>query len=203
MPDDDESLIESARAGDRAALAELLRRYRPAVQRELENQLHGDWNGLVTVEDVLQHSFAEICLHAASLPPAGAFPVWFRQLAVHNLRDAQRALLADKRGGKSKRVSIDSATFVSRILGVEATLTSPLEHALRADADAVLAGAIAQLPDDYALVIRQYDLAGEPIELVAGRLKRSPGAVHLLRRRAFARLRGLLQEKATILRHLA
>lgn len=202
MAPDDEALIASARAGDRPALAELLRRHKPAVQRELETHLASEWNGLLTIEDVLQHSFAEVCLHAANLPPAGAFPAWFRQLAVHNLRDAQRALLADKRGGKARRVSIDSATFVSRVLGVEATLTSPVESALRSDADGVLARAIAQLPEDYALAIRLYDLSGEPIESVAARLNRSAGAVHLLRRRAILRLRELLQEKSTVLRHL-
>jgi len=203
MVPDDEILIQSARGGDRDALAELLRRHKPAVQRELEGQLHHEWNGLLTVDDVLQHSFAEVCLHAANLPPAGAFPVWFRQLAVHNLRDAQRALMADKRGGKARRISIDGATFVSRVLGIETTLTSPLESALRADADAELARAIAQLPEDYALVIRLYDLAGDPIETVATRLSRSPGAVHLLRRRAIERLRELLQAKASVVRHLA
>jgi RNA polymerase sigma-70 factor (ECF subfamily) len=203
MVPDDETLIAASRSGDRTALAELLRRHKPAVERELTTNLQHEWNGLLTLEDVLQHSFAEICLHAANLPPAGAFPTWFRQLAVHNLRDAQRALLADKRGGRAKRVSLDGATFVSRVLGVEATLTSPVEQALRADADTVLARAIAQLPEDYALAIRLYDLSGEPIESVARRLNRSAGAVHLLRRRALLRLRELLQEKSTVLRHLA
>src|SRR4026209_46806 len=104
MATDDTSLIESARTGDRDALAELLRRHKPAVERELTNLLQNEWNGLLTVEDVLQHSYACVCLHLRNLPPAGAFPAWFKQLAVHNFRDAARALLADKRGGKSKRV---------------------------------------------------------------------------------------------------
>ncbi|NET51613.1 MAG: hypothetical protein F6K09_23750, partial [Merismopedia sp. SIO2A8] len=44
--------------------------------------------------------------------------------------------------------------------------------------------AIAQLPPDYAQVIRDLDLAGKSVDEVASAMGRSKGAVHMLRARA-------------------
>ena len=52
-----------------------------------------------------------------------------------------------------------------------------------------LSDALTGLPPDYAAVIRLYDLEGRPIEDVARELRRTPGAVHMLRVRAHDHLR--------------
>ena len=49
--------------------------------------------------------------------------------------------------------------------------------------------AIARLPEAYRAAVELYDIEGRDIADVAATLSRSPGAVHLLRNRAFARLR--------------
>jgi RNA polymerase sigma-70 factor, ECF subfamily len=66
---------------------------------------------------------------------------------------------------------------------------TPSRHAGREEARLLIERALQRLPADYADVIRLYDLAGKPIGEVAQTMKRSTGAVHMLRARAHDCLR--------------
>src|SRR5262249_50421881 len=84
----------------------------------------------------------------------------------------------------------DSAADLFEQLGV--TTTTPSRHAARGERDTRLNAALDALPEDYAKVVRLYDLQGLPIAEVARQLGRSTGAVHMLPARAHDRLRPLL-----------
>ena len=57
-----------------------------------------------------------------------------------------------------------------------------------------LEGALGALPPDYEKVVRMYDLEGKPVREVAAALKRSEGAVWMLRARAHERLKEIMGE---------
>ncbi|MEW6073416.1 MAG: sigma-70 family RNA polymerase sigma factor [Planctomycetota bacterium] len=104
-----------------------------------------------------------------------------------NLRDGWRALERDKRPDPRRRA--DPAAAEGLLDALRSEITSPSRAAARGEAAALLEAALAGLPDDYARVVRLYDLEGRTIEETADALGRSRGAVHMLRQRAHDRLR--------------
>jgi RNA polymerase sigma factor (sigma-70 family) len=73
-----------------------------------------------------------------------------------------------------------------------ATSATPSRAAALNESRTLLESAIARLPADYAMVVQLYDLEGNSIAEVAVAMKRSAGAVHMLRARAHDSLRELL-----------
>ena len=74
---------------------------------------------------------------------------------------------------------------------LESTST-PSRKLGRQEGISLLEAALRKLPADYAAALRLYDLDGQTIADVSAALRRSPGAVHMLRARALDRLRELL-----------
>jgi DNA-directed RNA polymerase specialized sigma24 family protein len=70
--------------------------------------------------------------------------------------------------------------------------TSPSGKAAKSEAKAALEQAIDRLPRDYQIVVRLYDIEGHPVEDLASTMKRSAGAVFMLRARAHRALGRLL-----------
>jgi RNA polymerase sigma factor (sigma-70 family) len=158
----------------------------------------------LSVEDVLQHTYVEAILAIRKFVPRGehAFGLWLRKLAEHHVIDAIRSLQADKRGGAAQRIAPNSpdaslAALLECLTGLP-TQTTPSQGVLRRELHDALDRALARLPEHYRRVIQRYDLEGRPIDEVAAELERSPGAVHLIRVRAHARLRELLDGVSTI-----
>ena len=93
-----------------------------------------------------------------------------------------------------KRVELphgdDSHLALYELLG--ATSTTPSRQAARHEAKATLQAAIAELPPAYAQVVRLYDLDGRSGPEVAAAMRRSRGAIFMLRGRAHDRLREIL-----------
>ncbi len=190
----DDARISKACAGDTAALSDLLREHGPRVRALLS--IDPRWQSVLDVDDVLQVSYMEAFLQIASFVPGGdgAFVAWLRRIAENNLRDAIRALEAQKRPPPAVQMrppsADESAVALLEQLGV--TQTTPSRAVAAGEVRSVLDDALARMPQDYARVIRTYDLEGRAIGDVAAQLGRSPGAVHMLRARAHDQLRSLL-----------
>jgi RNA polymerase sigma factor (sigma-70 family) len=75
---------------------------------------------------------------------------------------------------------------------MEASISTPSGGAAKAESRLALQDAIEKLPPEYAKVVRLYDLEGLPVDRVAVELKRSVGAVYMLRARAHERLSELM-----------
>jgi RNA polymerase sigma-70 factor (ECF subfamily) len=201
--------LDRARSGDREALVQLLRLHADAIRTEIRARLPQRWKPLLDAEDILQQTCLDAFLAFARFSPFGedAFLRWLRRLAQNNLVQAVRALETEKRGGRARRVDPlplgDACTSLFERLVSAGTQTSPSQNISRAEAKELIRAAIAALPEPYRLAVQRYDLEGRTIDEVASELGRSPGAVHLLRLRAHARLRGALAEKMTVLRELA
>lgn len=188
--------IGRARAGDLEALGMLLEEHGPGVRAHVRARLPSGVRPQLDDDDVMQVTYLEACLHVGGLvgeSPA-AFAAWLRAIADHNLTDALRGLARQERAEVPPRLGDDGG----RLDELLASVTSPSGAAARGELRAFVLASLGDLPRDYAEVVRLYDLQGRGIDEVAQALGRSRGAVHMLRQRAYDRLR---VEMAT--RHLS
>ena len=196
MADEDRPLLRKAASGDADALTALLKKHAPGVRASISGQIPARWQSVLSEDDVMQQTYADAFSDIAHFDPDedGSFSGWLCRLAQCNLRDAIRMLKAVKRGGRINRVEIDdpanSAVWLVNML--TASGTSPSRGAAGREAESLLAHALAQLPPNYRLVVRMFDLEGHDVDTIAQRLDRSPGAVYMLRARAHNRLRKLM-----------
>ncbi|HEY3241867.1 MAG TPA: sigma-70 family RNA polymerase sigma factor [Phycisphaerae bacterium] len=192
--DDENALASRAAAGDVEALHKLLEVYGPIVRDEL--RIDRRWRALLERDDVMQVSYLEAFLGIREFAPgpAGSFLNWLRRLANNNLRDAVRELQRLKRAPREPPAPLpasdDSYFALLELCG--ATTTTPSREAARGEARAIIEDALRELPPDYQQVIRLYGLNGRSAAEIAGVMGRSVGAIHLLRLRAYDRLRTVL-----------
>lgn len=194
----DGDLLARAAAGDREAVSALLSRHGPTVRRRLQGRIAAHWKGVLDEDDVMQVTYLEAFVRIASFQargdPGPSFLAWLTQIAENNLRDAIRGLERAKRPDPRKRVRAanpqDSYVSLVEVLGV--TSATPSRHAAGREAARAIEAALERLPPDYRAVIRMYDLEGREIADLCRELKRTSGAVYMLRARAHDRLREIL-----------
>lgn len=196
--DNQDVRIRAAVAGDVDAMTELLREHAPAVERSLS--IAREWRSVLEPADVMQVTYLEAFSQVNRFDPdrREPFRAWLQRIAENNLRDAIRGLERQKRPQPANRIEnpaeMDSASDLYTLLGV--TTTTPSRHATRDELLGRLNAALDALPDDYGQVVRLYDLQSLPIAEVSQRMRRSAGAVHMLRARAHEHLRQLLGSEA-------
>lgn len=189
----EQQLVQLAVQGNRDALSELLCRQAQIVRQKLSGKIGRRWRPVLDVDDIIQVSCMEAFLRIGQfqLRGPGSFDAWFLQIAIHNLRDAIKGLKRAKRPAPAKRivepVTQDSCVALVEKLGV--TTTTASRRAATAEVHRRVSAVLEQLPADYAQVIRLYDLQQLTAAEVAERMKRSLGAVHMLRQRALEHLR--------------
>lgn len=187
----DSAQIRKAVAGDAEALSALLREHGPAVERAL--RVDPLWQSSLEAADVMQVTYLEAFFQISSFNVDGdaTFATWLRRIAENNLKDAIRGLNRQKRPPARNRINVpnhaDSMIGLFDLLGVVSA--TPSRQVGRQELVSLLEDAIAALPEDYARVIRMYDIEGSPIAEVAAAMGRSTGAVHMLRARAHDQLR--------------
>lgn len=190
----DPRTIQRAVDGDDAALGELLRAVEPQLRASITVQPL--WRRDLDVDDVLQVAYLEAFMRIGALrerSPA-AFRAWMRRLVDTNIKDAIRGLERDKRPDARRRVTQggqggSARTLIGQLGGSGASASAAMSD--REQVERLLA-AVARLPVSYRQVVEQVDLAERAVADVAAEMGRSPGAVHLLVRRAHDRLRELL-----------
>lgn len=201
MQKTDAELVNEAQRGIADAVSELLRLHGPAVEQSL--RIGENWRSVLDPADVMQITYLEAFIHIRAFDPqrGTTFRSWLQRIAENNLRDAVRGLERAKR--PNPRNQLRAATHADSLVGLfeelEATSSTPSRNVGQREACRLLDAAIAALPEAYADVIRMYDLENRPIEEVASRLGRSPGAIHMLRARAHDRLREHLGTSTEIL----
>ncbi len=192
MHDDETPLARAPEGGEEALLA-LLEEHGPIVRAGLSGKIGQPWQSVISEDDVMQVTYLEAFLHFKQEKPqtVADFRRWLSRMADNNLRDAIRGLDAAKRPDPRRRVAPanpqDSTVALYEMLG--GNTDTPSKAVARQDAESAMSPALAQLPEAYQQVVRLYDLDGLPIEQVAETLRRSPGAVYMLRARALDRLR--------------
>ena len=201
----DGNLMGQAARGDGDALTHLLKRHGPVVRMRLAGQIPRRWRPVLSVDDVMQQTYIDAFVDLDRFVPngRGSFPAWLHSLAKCNLIDALRTLEAEKRGNNHRRIEPrtreDSFTALHEWIGE--TCSTPSRHAARDEACATLQWAVQQLPETYLQVVEMYDLQDRPINDVARKLNRSPGAVFMIRARAHRRLREIMGHASHYLTH--
>ncbi|QDV89857.1 ECF RNA polymerase sigma factor SigE [Phycisphaerae bacterium RAS2] len=194
MIESEDDLVKRAVGGDMAALATLLEQNCAAVRAMLN--IDRKWASVLDPDDVLQVTCLEAFLQIGKFNAKGpgAFLGWLSRIAQNNLCDAVRELSAVKRSPPGQRIGVagqqDSTALLLANLGM--TTTTPSRNAASAEVCAAINNAISLMPPDYGTVVRLYDLESMPIGDVAAAMKRTPGAVHMLRTRAHEHLREIL-----------
>jgi RNA polymerase sigma-70 factor (ECF subfamily) len=192
----EDDLVNRATQGDQDALITLLQRYGPAVRARLVGQIPRRWHSVLSEDDVMQQTYANAIakIQQFTSRSESAFARWLETTARCNLSDALKMLAAHKRGGNrpsARRRTLDESLLVLWE-GLSSAGTTPSGGISDAEARAALQRAIDELPETYARVVKLYDLQGKPVEEVAALLKRSPGAVFMLRARAHERLHEIM-----------
>ncbi|MEK6675978.1 MAG: hypothetical protein AABZ47_10035 [Planctomycetota bacterium] len=189
--------LTAALEGEREALGRVLVACDPELRRHLSGRIGSAYQSAVAIDDVLQVTYIEGCLRIGTLEERTIEGLlrWLKVVAENNLKDAIRALNAARRPPRKKHVGASleesAATFLAEFVGSD---TTPTYGARRSEIADLLERALSGMPPDYQRAIRFYDLQGGSIVDVAAAFEppRSTGAVHMLRARAFDRLRELL-----------
>lgn len=198
-----DGLAVRAARGDRDALVCLLKQNAAEIRRRLARRIPRRWQHALSVEDVVQQTYVDAFLDITRFTPngSGSFLAWLGTLAQHNLVDALRMLEADKRGRGRPGVRLpstaESFVVLAEILQVESG--TPSRAVARDEACAALEAAVGRLPQPYQQVVRMYDLEARPVVEVAEALRRTPGAVYMIRARAHRRLRSMLGDGSAYL----
>lgn len=189
------NVISRAIAGDRDALAQLLERAAPILRARLSNSIAKEFQSLLTLDDLLQETYADVADAIRSYVPSDfdAFVSWIEIIARRNLIDAVRGLRS-RGAGLVVSLAVDRGDSLDALyLDVLSTSAStPSRCAARNELRAHLEAAIVQLGPIQRKVIEQRDLCGADAGEIAAELRRSIGAVYLIRNRALRRLRELM-----------
>jgi RNA polymerase sigma-70 factor, ECF subfamily len=159
-------LVIRAAAGDRAAIVELLERYRPRLRRMVALRLDPRLRGRVDASDVIQEGYLNAMrrLDEYIRDPSLPFYIWLRLLVGQQVYDHYRRHLGTHGRDAGREVSIDrgvlpgasTANLAARLLG---KLTSPSQAAVRAERKLRLQEALNRMDplDREILVLRHYE----------------------------------------------
>jgi RNA polymerase sigma-70 factor, ECF subfamily len=195
-----ELLLAQARAGDQAALGRLLDCYRNYLRIVARAMIGQALRVRLDASDLVQETFLkahrEFGQFLGQTEPE--LTAWLRQILVRTLanqarhhrsqgRDYQRQepleVLLDRSGSAAQRALAAPLSSVS-------SLVSRRERAV------LLADALEKLPPDYREVFLMRNVEHIPLEEIAVRIGRSPGAARMLWTRAIKKLSELLKEDA-------
>jgi RNA polymerase sigma-70 factor (ECF subfamily) len=191
-----DSLTTAAIAGDRDALEDLLRRHHEELRRWVAARIGRQYRAALDADDVLQVTYMEAFLRIEQFEPVGpgAFGAWLRMIAEHNLEDAIRELKRKKRPPRNRQIAPpgSSDSYIALLASLKSRGTTPSAGAARQELGTLIEEALRKLPRDYEKVVRMYYLMEQDVEEIALEMNRSPGAVHMLKRRAHDRLAEIL-----------
>jgi RNA polymerase sigma-70 factor (ECF subfamily) len=187
-------LLDAARAGDTAALGELLARFQPWLHLLARLEVDSRFQGKFDPSDLVQQTQLEACRSIAQFRGQNEAELagWLRQILAHVMAHEVRRFEGTLKRDMGREVSIDEELAASsgRLRTILAdTGTSPSQQAIRHEDEIRLAQVLARLPDDYREVLILRHLGGLSHEAIAKRMQRGQGAVRMLWVRALARLR--------------
>jgi RNA polymerase sigma-70 factor, ECF subfamily len=201
VADDDERLLERARAGDQDAFAALVRRYSPALLRVARMYVPSE----AVAEDVVAETWLGVLRGLERFEGRSSFKTWLFRILVNRaktlgVREHRSVPFASLGGGGSEDddgPTVDPERFVP-----EGGWASPPrrweddpESALRSkEARRVVEEAIDELPERQKVVITMRDLEGLSSEDVRNVLDVSETNQRVLLHRARAKVREALED---------
>ncbi len=193
-PPDPVQLLDLARAGQGAALGQLLELYRRYLLLLARLQIGRRLQGKVEAADLVQETFLEAHRDFSQFRGGTEEELvsWLRRILASNLANQVRHYYGtQRRNVRLERELTAELDQSSRSLdgALVAPQSSPSQQASQREQAVLLADALGQLPDDYREVLILRHLEGLTFPEVARRLGRSLDSVEKLWVRALARLR--------------
>ncbi|MDQ3685337.1 MAG: sigma-70 family RNA polymerase sigma factor [Acidobacteriota bacterium] len=188
-PDSDHCLLEATRAGDEAAFAELVRRYR----NQITNYIYRITNDYDTAVDLSQETFLRVYRAAERYQSSYAFSTYIYRiatnLAISELRRRKRRRLVSLTGFFQRRDQEGDA------YEFDPPDCRPLQDStlVENERQSAVARAIATLPDKYRAPLVLRDVEGHSYDEIARILEMSEGTVKSRINRARSFLRDKLQ----------
>src|SRR5262245_45582760 len=204
MPGDaseNQILLERARGGDCAALAELFQRHRDRLEQMVRLRLDRRLQGRLDPSDVLQEAYLDVARRFPeyAADPALPFFLWLPLLTAQRLTDLHRQHLGAKMRNAGLEVSIQggnfprasSASLAELLLG---RLTTPSRAAVRAETQLRVQEALNAMDeiDREVLVLRHFEMLSN--EETAQVLGLKPSAASNRHLRALRRLKEIMAE---------
>ncbi len=183
----DHRLLEATKAGDGAAFAEIVRRYR----NQITNYVYRMTNDYDLGVDLAQETFMRVYAAAERYQTSYAFSTYIYRiatnLAISELRKRKRRRLVSLSGVKRTRDGREEAVEINP------ADVRPLQDAALVDAErrAAVQRAITTLPEKYRAPLVLRDVEGKSYEEIARILEASEGTV----KSRISRGRNLLREK--------
>jgi len=171
-------LLDRARAGDRAALNELVQRYLPRLRRWATGRLPPAARGLLDTEDIVQETVVKTIRNIDHIDAQreGALQAYLREALKNRCADAYRRAM-----GHGPAAEIES--------NLPSIDPSPLEVAIGAETLKRYEAALERLkPEDREAIILRVELCYEYVEIAGLLGKSSPAAARVAVSRALARL---------------
>jgi RNA polymerase sigma-70 factor, ECF subfamily len=165
-PDQVAGLVARAAAGDRAAVVELLERYRPRLRRMVAMRLDPRLRRRVDASDVIQEGYLDAMrrLEEFIRDPAVPFYIWLRFLVGQRVQEQHRRHFDTPGRDVGREVSIyqgampcaSTGALAARLMGKS---TDPLQAAMRAERKVRLQEALNRMDplDREILVLRHYE----------------------------------------------
>jgi RNA polymerase sigma-70 factor (ECF subfamily) len=175
----DESLVQSAQQGDRAAFEELVRR----TSRLIYARLYLETGDAHRAEDLLQETLLVAFRRLNDLANPGSFRAWLLNIAQSVAIDAGR------RDARKKRVGPRAAVVMDEVPGKARQASDEAERSEQRDK--VLA-ALRSLPEEYRLPLTLRYLGGSDYETIQTQLGLSNGSLRGLLHRGLKLLRARL-----------
>lgn len=185
-PVTDHALLEATRAGDEAAFAELVRRYRNQITSYIYRMLN-DYDGAV---DMAQETFVRVYQAADRYQTSYAFSTYIYRiatnLAISELRKRKRRRLISLTGFFQETEGEEAREF-------DPADALPLQDVALVDNErrAAVSRAITTLPEKYRAPLVLRDVEGKSYDEIARILETSEGTV----KSRISRARGFLREK--------
>jgi RNA polymerase sigma-70 factor (ECF subfamily) len=176
IPEHPAELVARARAGDAAALSDLLALHARALLRMIELRFEHGLRGRLEPADVVQEALAEAARRFPEWCAQTAYPfhVWLRLLTAQSLAEARRRHIGAQMRDARREVAAAPGTGVSSahvVDGLMASQTSPTQAARRAELRARVLAAVERLEpmDREILALRHFEgLSNEDAALELG-----------------------------------
>jgi RNA polymerase sigma-70 factor (ECF subfamily) len=195
---DPERLLQQARAGQEAALGQLLERYRNYLALLARLQIGRRLQAKVDAQDLVQEVFLQAHRHLAVFrgTTEAELARWLREILATVLANELRRYLRTKR--RDVNLERDLAAEMehsSRLMdrGLFAKQSSPSQQAARREEAVWLADLLGHLSEDHREVLILRHLEELSFPEIARRMDRSADAVKKLWARALIALRGSLE----------
>ncbi|MBK8095939.1 MAG: sigma-70 family RNA polymerase sigma factor [Planctomycetes bacterium] len=192
MANDLRQTVTQAGTGDAAAIAALLARFLPGLERHLAQHAGPLIRRHESPQDLAQSVCREVLerLRDERLEYRGAaaFEQWLYQAALHKLQNRHRFWRAERRDALRQASPDPVSSSVDPVADLAKTQPTPSQEASRREASAQVAAAMQQLPERDRQVVQWCHFEKREHAEVAALLGITPSHSRVLLARALARL---------------